>query len=77
MTVREIIISHLRSIGADGLCSYDCGCGFDDLMPCAGDSILGDCSQCVPARKSTAKRGDPNIDWGEYEEGDEIYEEMK
>lgn len=48
-TVREIVVAHLRQIGADGLCAADCGCGLDDLAPCNGYAeIPGDCE---PARR--------------------------
>ena len=45
MNCREIVIAHLKSIGADGLCINDCGCGIDDFAPCGSDF-----SDCVPAR---------------------------
>jgi len=45
MTVREIIIQHLKSIGADGLAGYDCGCGIDALAPCECLHI----DECEPA----------------------------
>lgn len=45
-TVREIVIAHLKSVGADGLCSEECGCGIDDLAPCGGDF-----SECKPAKR--------------------------
>lgn len=47
MNVREIVLAHLKSIGADGLCAYECGCGLDDFMPCDSPNI----EKCVPARK--------------------------
>lgn len=48
-TPREMLMSALLSIGADGLCnpSCDCGCPVSDLAP------LGDCLDldgCRPAR---------------------------
>jgi len=59
MNVKEIVIKHLREIGADGLCRYEsqeyeesCGCGIDDLAPCGEICQLGDtCQDCVPARR--------------------------
>lgn len=45
MTVKEIIIEKLKSMGADGLCCEDCGCGLDDLEPCSCINI----DMCVPA----------------------------
>ena len=47
-TVKEILISALKEMGADGLCCPgECGCGLDDLMPC----FDGACSICVPAKR--------------------------
>ena len=48
-TPREMLMSALISIGADGLCNpcCDCGCPVSDLAP------LGDCldlDECKPAR---------------------------
>lgn len=45
--VRQIVISHLQQIGADGLCCDGCRCGMYDLMPCGGDV---DITACVPAK---------------------------
>lgn len=47
MTVKQIVIAHLKSIGADGLYAEECGCGLDDFMPCGGDR---DVSTCKPAK---------------------------
>lgn len=48
LTAKEILITGLKQIGADGLCScdFDCGCGFEDFVPC-------NCNfeQCIPARR--------------------------
>jgi hypothetical protein len=46
MNVKEIIKKHLVEVGADGLCFTYCGCGLDDLAPCA---VID--PDCVPARK--------------------------
>lgn len=46
MNVKEIIIAKLKELGADGLCSEDCGCSIDDFCPCGED-----CLDCVPAKK--------------------------
>lgn len=46
MNVREIVIAHLKSIGADGLAADGCGCGIDDLAPCGGDI-----TDCKPAKR--------------------------
>lgn len=51
MNVKEIVIAHLKSIGADGLCADECGCGLDDLMPCMCEGI----EDCVPARRRECK----------------------
>lgn len=66
-TVREVVLTHLKSIGADGLCSESCGCGVNDLMPC--DSCFFD---CYVARKTIAKN-----DGDFYEKGDTIYVPME
>ena len=63
MNVKQIIIEHLKSIGADGLCTDDCGCGIDDLAPCECW-----CPDCVPARKTIADEA------GEFHDiGDTVY----
>ena len=41
MEVREIVVQWLRANKYDGLCTVDCGCDVDDLMPC--DNYLPDC----------------------------------
>jgi len=51
MNVKEIVIKHLRDIGADGLWymykGYKrCGCSIEDLAPC-GESSLN----CQPAKQ--------------------------
>ena len=48
-TAKQLLIAALKNEGADGLClilsgEVDCGCGFDDFVPC-----YGDCTMCVPA----------------------------
>ncbi len=43
MTVKDMIITHLRKQGFDGLYTDDCGCSLEDLLPC--DSP---CDQCRP-----------------------------
>lgn len=44
MNVRQIVIAHLKDIGADGLCCDGCGCGGGLIMPCNDDP-----SKCIPA----------------------------
>ena len=44
MAVREIIINFLKENGYDGLYFDNCGCGFDDFIPCHSA-----CDQCSPA----------------------------
>jgi len=69
-SVGEIIISKLKEIGADGLCTDGCGCSLDDLAPC-GACIIGNDGipeDCVPALRVIAKES------GEcYDAGDEIF----
>lgn len=47
MNVRQIVIEHLKKIGADGLCADECGCGIDDLFPCGNPDI----DECKPAKR--------------------------
>lgn len=44
MTIRDIIVEHLRTNGFDGLWNADleCGCALDDLIPCMFD-CTADC----------------------------------
>lgn len=51
MTVREIVVAHLKAGGFDGLAGEDCGCGLDDLMCCEEYRI----ADCKPARKIVCK----------------------
>jgi hypothetical protein len=72
MNINKIIISHLKSIGADGLAGDECGCGIDALMPCSDWSGCGDCRDCVPAKKVIATEA------GEcHDIGDVIYTKME
>jgi len=49
ITLREVLIHHLRAMGADGLCNpyAECGCGLDDLAPLCECLNL---DECIPAR---------------------------
>lgn len=65
MTVKDIVESKLREMGADGLCNGDCecGCGLDDFVPC-GECFCG----CAPARRvkctdECEHEGGPPYDW--------------
>ncbi len=49
MNVAEIVIQYLKDNGFDGLCGGGCGCGLDDLQPCAEDF-----SDCKPGYKTIA-----------------------
>ena len=52
MTVKEIVKKYLEDNGYDGLCTFDCGCPIDDLIPC------GDCFEsCVPGHKKITHAG--------------------
>jgi hypothetical protein len=55
-TVRDIIIAHLRSIGADGLCGA-CQCSIDKIMHCSDDYSRG-FRECVPAKKVRTAAGE-------------------
>jgi hypothetical protein len=75
MTVRDIILSHLREVGADGLCCGMCHCDESDLLMCvAGDMQMWDGTpqRCVPAKKQIAKQIG-----GYYKIGDEIFVPME
>lgn len=48
MTCHEIILAHLKSVGADGLCNTEDPCGCAGDIPCCGDF-----SGCVPAKART------------------------
>ena len=41
MDIRQIVEQWLRANNYDGLCSEDCGCEVDDLMPCG--EYVNDC----------------------------------
>ena len=50
INIEKLIIAHLREIGADGLCDFDCmepcGCSIDDLAPCVlsvAEAVEGGC----------------------------------
>lgn len=49
ITPREMLIQHLKGIGADGLCNPhdDCGCSLADLAPCQCINL----DDCLPAHK--------------------------
>ncbi len=68
MTVRDIILAHLRKVGADGLCNHDCGCSIEDMGDCCEPSMT-----CVPARKTTVKEGDILHECGDAEIGDDMF----
>jgi len=62
VTVASIVEAWLKSNGYDGLCTEDCGCGLEDLMPCCED-----CGGCEPgyAHTATGLEGDVDVDAGE------------
>jgi hypothetical protein len=43
----EMVAEWLTSNGFDGLCTEDCGCTIEDLMPCEEPSVY----QCLPGYK--------------------------
>ncbi len=49
LTVRTMIHHLLVTLGYDGLCTDECGCELDDLMPCDGPN----CADCVPGHTKT------------------------
>ncbi len=40
MDVYDIVKKYLKENGFDGLCTDDCGCHLDDLMPCCQEGAL-------------------------------------
>lgn len=44
MDLENIILKHLKRVGAKGLCLDECGCKAPDLMPCGAPN-----PRCVPA----------------------------
>jgi hypothetical protein len=44
MNVRDIIMEKLDALGADGLCTEDCGCEYNCLAPCENCFV-----DCIPA----------------------------
>ena len=44
MDVCDIVKKYLKDNGYDGLCTDECGCLIDDLMPCCQEGIMS----CVP-----------------------------
>ncbi len=67
MNVKEIVAAKLKELGADGLCTCECGCGLDDLMPCENE-----CGQCVPAKRAPCKDC-PDKDACEFEAREDGY----
>ena len=58
MTVLEIVKLYLEANGYDGLYDDDCGCGKDDLAPCAGIDCF---SHCRPGVAVILDDGEPGI----------------
>ncbi len=79
-TIKQIIIDHLESIGAEGLCDPEnqCGCDIKDLFPC--DNCQGD---CVPSTRHVVTKEDledleyDDNSFGECVVGDTVYRVMK
>ncbi len=72
MTIKDIIIAALESMGADGICNRDnqCGCDRYDLL-CEFPSF-----DCEPAKRKIATAEDIDEE-SDYEVGDEIYVPME
>lgn len=49
MNVYGIVEKYLKDNGYDGLCTDDCGCHLDDLMPCCSEGAM----DCVSGYKMT------------------------
>jgi hypothetical protein len=67
MTVREIILAHLRQVGADGLCCEGCGCDIEELAPCCVYTMA-----CIPGKRVVATEAGDS-----HEIGDEIFVPME
>ena len=56
ITVKDVLLNILASMGADGLVNpeLECGCSIFDFEPC------GECnlSECLPARKKKDENGE-------------------
>ncbi len=62
MNVKEIIIAHLKEIGADGLCNGGCRCLLmDDIIPC--NAMIDECEAGWIGR---APKGANYTDFGMY-----------
>ena len=57
MDVKEIVKAYLIAYDYDGLCSDECGCKIDDLMPCENNT-----DRCVPGYLVECK-GCTDYDW--------------
>jgi len=56
MSVRDIIKAYLKEHGYDGLCTDECGCRLDDLIPCeSGD--FNNPLDCVPGYRALDEEG--------------------
>ena len=61
-TARQLLSDAIRRAGGDGLCTDECGCGIDDLMP----------TQCIDLDNCVlAKRGTPPEEMIESGDADE------
>jgi hypothetical protein len=64
MNVYEIVKQYLKDNGFDGLCTEDCGCLIDDLMPCDSECAL-DCEPGYRMEKEEAARRGYMFDYDE------------
>ena len=67
MDAKGILKQWLTENGHDGLCTYECGCGLDDLIVCGQDP-----ANCVPARKITVEESNEDA-FENCPLGDEAY----
>ena len=77
-TIKQIIIDHLESIGAEGLCDpkNQCGCDIKDLFTCEHCG----CGDCVPAMRYVITQEDMEdelLNLCDPEIGDTVYFTMK
>lgn len=69
MNCREIVITKLNELGADGLAGDVCGCALDDLGGCMLDCVPAKLVKCADCKKSSDEcpygyvPGDPQGAW--------------
>lgn len=76
--VISIVCDQLRVMGADGLCTEDCGCGLEDLAPCGAEH--GSFIDCIPAKKRPITQEECDTGrwgWCDLSAGDDVFVPME